>query len=187
MNNFNGLNKKIVFFISISIIVTLIGVIMAITNNLSSTNISQEENSSSSNQTENESNENEKITQIYEEGIINITNLSTYSSNSDPNTRLSAQKTLYRYATSMKSDKMEYDAIVRENTFSQSLDENLGIYTDRMIIDIPDLKQSWGLEYRWSNRNGVIIGDFVYPKCLDDSQLIYEKFECVSNYGKYES
>ena len=59
MNNFNGLNKKIVFFISISIIVTLIGVIMAITNNLSSTNISQEENSSSSNQTENESNENE--------------------------------------------------------------------------------------------------------------------------------
>ena len=115
---------------------------------------------------------------------MKITNLNTLAKNSDPQVKLDAQQTLYKYSTAnIDQTGSITDAVVREGSFSQT-DKGDGIYYDKMIVDIPSIKQSWGLVYMWSNSRSIN-GDYVFFFCLYEYQLIYGNFLFQSNYGEY--
>jgi hypothetical protein len=125
------------------------------------------------------------LSDIYENNIIRIKDLDQVSPNSDPQTKLNAQRTLFRYALQddLEDSKIEYEGEIRENSFSRTSSNNS--ITERMIVDIPEIKQSWGLVYIWS-QNEPIMGDHIFPLCLENDQMKYGTFECNSNFGKYK-
>lgn len=173
------MSKKNILLVSISVL-TILGVIFGIVNLFSnSRSISTISNSPAEQDTSNE----DAPTKY--NSMIKIENMDNISKNSDPVIKRNAQIVLYRYATKMKSDKQSYIGNIRDNSFSQTLD-NDGFYTDSMIVDIPELKQSWGLRYIWS-KTKTVTGDHIFPLCLNENQLIYDKFDCESNFGKYEN
>ena len=167
--------KKLIPFVTL-VSLTLVGIGIAIFGPM---NISTNTNNGNNTPQENSLND------IYENKIIRIDDLDQTSPDSDPQTKLNAQRALYRYAlqNDLDNSNTEYRVEIREGSFSRSSDNNS--ITERMIIDIPDIKQSWGLVYIWS-QNEPITGDHIFPLCLEDDQMKYGVFECSSNFGKYK-
>ena len=159
------------------IVITIFGIIVLLFNNQPQTESTTTENT-------NQTNEQQSTNIQVETDTMKITNLNTLAKNSDPQVKLDAQQTLYKYSTAnIDQTGSITDAVVREGSFSQT-DKGDGIYYDKMIVDIPTIKQSWGLVYMWSNSRSIN-GDYVFPLCLDESQLIYGNFLCQRNYGEY--
>ena len=77
--------------------------------------------------------------------------------------------------------KIREDAIYRESFSSKNI-EYLSF-----IVDIPDLEQSYQVFHEWStikDNPNALPNESVIVLCLEDSQKIYENFDCKDIYGQ---
>lgn len=72
------------------------------------------------------------------------------------------------------------DIIIRDDTFSQSYNEEKGVYTVNFIVDIKSLSQSYDVSYQWSNsgEKDKLTEGVTAVKCLPVDKLIYGEFDC---------
>lgn len=76
------------------------------------------------------------------------------------------------------------DVLVREGSFSETYYEQFSIHVGNYIVDIPNLRQSYGARSEWSNDpdNAFFSG---YPRvyfCLSEDQLIFGPFDCQNSF-----
>lgn len=70
-------------------------------------------------------------------------------------------------------------ASVRQGSISNQYDESTSVNSTLFIVDIPDLKQSYQIEYLWSSdSNSEHRTNPVSAYCLPLDQLIYGEFSC---------
>lgn len=70
------------------------------------------------------------------------------------------------------------DSLIREGSHSQKNPKS-GQYSGSFIVDIPSLRQSYKITYKYSREDDGF--DSGYPfisSCVDTSELIYEAFNC---------
>ena len=78
-------------------------------------------------------------------------------------------------------------AKIRDGSVSSTYLDEMGMYYSRFIVDLEDLKQSYGVIYRWvkdSPRN-LDLNDIplAIAYCLKESDLTYGNFDCKDDYG----
>lgn len=164
--------------------VTLVGIVYSIIQNYtpSSQIIDEQDNQT---QIERDANEISESEVRINRGSVNITNLNQVSSGSDPLVRAQAARQLYRLSTQGEVESPTLSAEVRSGSFSRS--ENNGYYRDKMIVDIPELEQSWGLVLNWSKTQSFEDSEIqARPVCLNTSDLRYDDFNCESEFGWYD-
>lgn len=81
-------------------------------------------------------------------------------------------------ADTLKNTK---DAIIRELSDTQSLDESTQTYSGSFIVDVQSLKQSYRVKYLYSTGKKVVIvpDRSITISCLPTDQLIYGSFNCI--------
>ena len=122
---------------------------------------------------------------------VSIRNLSNYtdlnSSNKDSidiiKNNLYEQVSRNIYPSSYDKVKNISDAIVRNDSFTQEYNKDSKIYSVEFIVDIESVKQSYLVNYQWSDDSISNIesdidqyGNLV--SCLPVDQLIYDDFNC---------
>ncbi len=181
-----NLNKKRITIFVILVTLTLVGVGVAIFNSLGSGNSNPQDNSETPVSQTDDFNVTQEEVEALEKGYINIKNFNEVSPNSDPLVKQQAKSALYPFATNLKPGKESYDGEIRQGTFIRTQVEN-NHFKEKMIVDIPELKQSWGLITFWSNTEESNHSDsHVYIVCLDKELLKFGEFDCNTIHGKYE-
>ncbi len=181
------LNRKRIIIFIILIALTLTGVVVAVFNNfrVDSDSDSQSNPQNSVSQLDDYNVTQEEIATL-EAGYINIKNFDDISPDSDPLVKQQAGSALYSLATNLKPEKVSYDGEIRQGTFTRTQFEDHH-FKEKMIIDIPELRQSWGLITLWSRTiDSDHTDNHVYIVCLDKELLQFDEFECSTPYGKYE-
>ena len=115
-----------------------------------------------------------------------INNLSQYTQgkNPDKDTLHSVQHSLFtmmqRNNTNEISQSSIGDTLIREGTYNQSHDEQTGKYDVNFIVDIPNLKQSYLVNYQWIEGDSAETIDQygIQVSCLPDEQLTMGEFSC---------
>lgn len=77
-------------------------------------------------------------------------------------------------------------ARIRENSVSYAYIEDLDVYLLNFLVDIDELKQSYRLVYRWTNRypnSSVPSNGPAMAFCPYREELIYDDFECKDLYN----
>lgn len=71
------------------------------------------------------------------------------------------------------------DAVIREESYTETFNELEKTYSSTLIIDIPSIKQSYRAIFNWSIDGSVVLkGDGLKFGCLPKDQLIYGDFNC---------
>lgn len=124
---------------------------------------------------------------------IKVDNLSRYYKEMPGDTRDSVYNTLYNIvsANTPEGNKIpKSGAKIRDGSVSGSYNKTTNVYTDKFIVDIEELRQSYSLQVVWSPQaNNMNLGGYpVAAACLAAEQLVYEPFDCrdgFSNDGVY--
>lgn len=71
-------------------------------------------------------------------------------------------------------------AVVREGTAEYDYDEQAKLYYGNFVVDIPEIKQSYRVQFEWTtdNNNEYTGGYPVVISCLEKELVIYPEFEC---------
>lgn len=72
------------------------------------------------------------------------------------------------------------DAFIRENSSNQQVIKSNVQYAGDFIVDIPSIKQSYQVQYTYSNdpNDPILSGYPILVSCLDTAELIYGNFGC---------
>ena len=181
----NTNKKQVAVFIAV-ISLTLVGVGIAIFNNFRTEDSDLQDDSQISVPRTDDFNVTQDEVKILEKGYIDIKNFNELSPDSDPLVKQQAKSALFPIATNLKPEKESYSGEIRQDTFFRSqLEDNH--FKEKMIIDIPELKQSWGLITLWSRDEDSKHTDrHIYIVCLDKELLKFGEFDCNTIHGKYE-
>lgn len=91
-----------------------------------------------------------------------------------------------RYEATIRKDSCD-EPILHEVTNESG--DTVDVKTSVVIVDIPEAKQSWTIQYDWVTKKGDASRDLgsITPQCLPDDQLIYGDFKCANivSYMKY--
>lgn len=178
------LDKKLIIVFVILLTITLSGVGVAILNNFRSDSLDNSSNSTS--QPQDDYNVTQTEIEALEKGYIDIKNFDNLSPDSDPLVRQQAKSALYPVATNLKPEKPSYEGEIRQGTFVRRSFEG-NHFQEKMIVDIPELKQSWGVITLWSRvEDSKNTDSHVYIVCLNKTLLKFGEFNCSTPYGKYE-
>lgn len=173
------MNKKLTGIIIISILLIIVGIIAVFIPRDSSTQDIEAEETTSKDQPRDDIKQSPRKISSLE-----ITNLDEISPDSDPKVKLAAQNFLSSsIQKNYQGNESNFKGKIREGTFKRS--DNNNILKETMIIDIPNIKQSYGLTYFWSNYSDKIKGDYISSYCLDKDQRIYPDFSCKTPGGQY--
>jgi hypothetical protein len=112
----------------------------------------------------------------------NLQNFDKFLSNAPISEREEMSVMLNNIITANTSKGVSWgDAAIREDTFVSYYDDEHDIHYSQFVVDIESIRQSYFIEYQWSNSaqlpNGIII------RCPTLSQMIYETFECNTAYS----
>ena len=116
---------------------------------------------------------------------IRITNISEYSKQYkiDSETVASIENSLYN-VTALNNEKVDTNkttAIVRADSFTYKHNDSTNMNSATFIADIESLRQSYRVNYEWSDKNSELItmSEFgTISMCLNKDELIYEDFNC---------
>lgn len=117
--------------------------------------------------------------------IINISNLNECGDNIhntiSQNITASAYNTVkLAHNFNNQPSLNHYSGLIREGSCSTTTEDNIG-HTSMAILDIPDAKQSWQIEFFWIKNNqpteSLDFGAIKYT-CITEDQMIYPDFNC---------
>lgn len=76
-------------------------------------------------------------------------------------------------------------AFIRNNSSSQMYDSENKVFNGTFIVDISKIKQSYKIEYVYSeDKNSIFLGGYeVLVLCLPEERLIYGSFDCKELFG----
>lgn len=119
----------------------------------------------------------------YQGRQIEIQNLKEHPETAiNPKTLNIIKNMIYRrLKENYKSDldpKQINDAIIRDKTFSEEYNQKLDLHIGKFKLDIPSIKQSYGVMYQWSKNPESLDQYDTDVYCLPKRELIYEEFEC---------
>jgi hypothetical protein len=124
---------------------------------------------------------------------VNITNVSKYTSGKAQNDKLLKMIRQALFAAvkntsgrdDITSDDIK-DAMIRDNSYLQSYDDNTDTNKVEFIVDIASFKQSYRAYYEWESDKNTqdedeYIGEYgsVTLECLPKDLLIYGDFKCI--------
>lgn len=116
--------------------------------------------------------------------FIRIQNYGQKVKNLPSDMRDSMESYLYNVVTmnvddSVNASKIK-DAYIRDKSNTQELNRQTSVYDGKFIVDIESIKQSYLVQYSYSERNTIDVGgNPVVVSCLPEDQLIYGPFECT--------
>ncbi len=118
---------------------------------------------------------------------IGINNYDKYISNLPADRRDSLNSSLYNLVKyNSKSGKSNInDATVRGDSVEYNYNKTTNINSGSFIVDIPSIKQSYLLSYRWSSDNSnVNLGGYTATAaCVPSKKLIYSNFDCKDSFA----
>ncbi len=120
---------------------------------------------------------------------IKINNLNQYYKNFPSNVEDSIYNTLYNIVANNNPDTKlpKSGAKIRGGTTTGQYNKATNVYTDRFIVDLEELQQSYSFQVTWSpDSNNSNLADIGYPvlaTCPTADQLIYQPFDCKDGFS----
>lgn len=68
---------------------------------------------------------------------------------------------------------------IRESSFNDIYDASVDVHLSTFIVDIPEIKQSYQVNYMWSSTpNNYYVNNPISVDCLAQNKLVYGYFNC---------
>lgn len=178
INDFIKNHKKLAIGVGVYLAIMMVLVIVVLVTNNSNKNSSTTDNQEISNNDtsdNNDSNSNDDNEETVDPNkyTVDIENYNSIVKNMPSDRKDIIDQHLYSLV------KKDAKAEIRDNSYNQTYLSNKGIYYTSMIVDIPQLKQSYRITDYWSpipSNNTSSYATMIY--CLPDDQLKYGRFDC---------
>ncbi len=116
--------------------------------------------------------------------FIRIQNYGQKVKNLSPDMRDAMESYLYNVTKRNVDNSVDpgkvSDAMIRDSSDTQNYDQPKGVYSGNFIVDMASIKQSYYVQYSYSQNNTVDVGgNPVVVSCLPKEKLIYGEFKCT--------
>lgn len=117
---------------------------------------------------------------------IEITNFKNIVTNGPINLESSVNNMLYKIVIDNKGSINRFtSATIRDNSTIKSYDENTKVTSVNFIVDLPNIKQSYQVNYNYLIENNSFNSGYpISISCLPKSKLIYGDFKCKDMFNQ---